>query len=228
MIASIHRLAVVFLLASLVSCVSNKQVPLSQADAARMKGNEVMTTQRKKPPFGAMTAGKVAAGSLFGAVGGAIAGASMMSAGDKIVATNGIQDPAGQISRELVTALAQARGLKIAIREANVTKEDPKAIAASAAGSDFLLDVRTVNWSFVYFPANWARYRVIYSVKLRLIDTRTGKVIAEGFHARIPEKTGNSPDYDALVANGAAVIKAELSAATAESVAHFKKNVLGL
>jgi hypothetical protein len=222
------RFASLLVLSCLASCVSTKNVPLSQADGARLKGSNVATTARKTPPFGAMTAGKVAAGSLFGAVGGAIAGTSMVSEGDKIVASNNIQDPAHQISRELVTALSQARGIKVVTPAANITKEDPKAVAAAAGSADFVLDVRTVNWSFVYFPANWARYRVIYSVQLRLIETKTGKVIAEGFHARIPEKTSNSPDYDGLLANGAEVIKTELRTAAAESVAHFKKNVLGL
>ena len=61
--------------------------------------------------------------------------------------------------------------------------------------------VRTVNWSFAYFPTDWNSYRVIYSAKLRLTDTRNRKVLAEGFCARIPEKSDSAPGYEELLAD---------------------------
>lgn len=222
------KLALISLLgavATMVSCVSTKEKPLAPSVALTAKS--VLRTMRDKPSFGAMTAGKVAAGSIFGVVGSAVAGQAMISAGDRIVQTNGVEDPANWIGTELLAALQKKHGMR-SIGERKVTGEDAAAIAQACSGADYALDVRTINWSFVYFPVNWATYRVIYSTKLRLIDCRTGKVVAEGFHARVPAKDAQSPGYDELVGNGAARLKQELRIGAEQALSHFQRDILKL
>ena len=223
-----HRIHVVVLAAAaLSSCVSVKNVPLTSADAARLKGASVAVTKREVPSFAAMTASKAALGA-FGVVGGVAGAAAMVNAGNEIIRSNGVQDPADRMGNSLASALASARGGKVATTGGKTSENDPKAVAASYPGSDFVLDVRTINWSSVYFPTSWGHYRVIYSAQLRLIETKTGKVVAEGFHARVPEKTADSPTQDQLLANGAALLKQEIQKGAAECEAHFRKTILGL
>lgn len=225
---TISRLVTLALVVSLSSCVTQKTTPLSQADAAKLKGASLAAADRDPPPFTAMTASKAALGA-FGIIGAAAGAAAMTSSGEKIVKENGVQDPADQISRELAQALASSRGVKVATSTGSkVTSDKVKDVAAAYPGSDYILDVRTFNWASVYFPTSWGHYRVVYHVRMRLIETKTGRIVAEGFHSRIPEKTSTSPTLDQLLANRAALLKNELQLATTESIAHFKRSVLGL
>ena len=156
-----------------------------------------------------------------------VGAALMISSGNEIVRKNQVEDPANWISDQLASAIAKKHGPAL-IGKKHITSESPSAIASECSGADYALDVRTINWSFAYFPVNWGTYRVIYSVKLRLIDCKTGKVIAEGFYARVPEKFEQSPSYDGLVNSNAAGLKRELRIGAAESLAHFKKDILNL
>lgn len=208
-----------------VSCVSTREMPLS--DPSVLRGKSVARTDRKTPDFAAITPGK-ATGAAFGLIGGAIAGAAMVSSGNAIVNENGVEDPANWISQKLAGEMKRKYGTAIK-GSRTVTDEEPEKIAKACDGADFALDVRTVNWSLAYFPANWGTYRVIYSAQLRLIDCKTGKVVAQGFYARIPEKSEDSPDWDELVEKDrAARLKKELEIGAQEALHHFRTNLLKL
>jgi phosphatidylglycerophosphatase A len=190
-------------LVTFAGCVSTKIVPLEQGRMASLRGKTLTVAKREKPSFGAMTAGK----ALLGAI-GAVA---MIAKGNSIVQENNVEDPAGYIAKELAGDLATAHSMTVVQAE---------------GGADILLDVRTVNWSFVYFPTAPHRYRVIYSAKLKLTDTRSGKVLAEGFCARIPEKSDSAPGYEELLADQAARLKQELTAGADQCIGEFRSKVL--
>src|SRR5690348_2384639 len=86
-------------------CVSTKTVPLA-SKSSELKGKSIIVVQHERPSFTAMTAGKMAVGGLFGAVGGAVAGASIVSAGNKIVDENHLEDPAPKVAQGIATDLA--------------------------------------------------------------------------------------------------------------------------
>jgi hypothetical protein len=175
-------------------------MPGSAADA--LKGKTLAVSHRAKPDFGAMTAGKAMFG-LFGA-------AAMISAGNKIVSDNNIDDPAPLISDPLRAALVGKYGLAATTGEGPVADSmDTKKLATQYANADYLLDVQTVNWSFVYRP-NLTHYRVIYSVKVRLIDTHAAKLLSEAFCVRKDDDDKSPPTHDELLANGAAILKTRL------------------
>jgi len=201
----------------LVSCVSTADKALSSSSVLQNK--RVSSTYRDKPAFAAMTPGKAA----FGVIGAA----AMISSGNNIVRSNNVADPADGISKELMTAAIKKSGVK-PVGTVKVTDENPASIAKLAPNADYVLDVRTINWSMVYYPMHLGTYRVIYSAKLRLIDCKTGKVVAEGFHARIPERNDQSPGYDDLVDHQAAGLKKELQIGAKEAEATFKSNILKL
>ena len=222
----IPRVVFVSLLFPLVaSCVSTKEVPLS--DPSVLSGKSAMRTERDKPDFAAVTAGK-ATGAAFGVIGGAIAGAAMVSSGNEIVRENGVEDPANWISQELADSMKRKYGVSFKGTR-RVSDEKPEEISKACVGADYALDVRTINWSLGYFPVNWGTYRVMYSAQLRLIDCKTGEVVAQGFYARLPEKSDDSPDWDELVENNkAARLKKELKIGAQEAMYHFKTKILKL
>lgn len=200
-------------------CVSTKNV---RADVATLRSTapaRITTTTREKPDFAAMTAGK----AMFGMVGGL----AMIAAGNSIIKENDVEDPAGYIAAELSSELASTLGAQVVDNGGKVADTArPGELAKLYPGADLLLDVQTINWSFTYFPTDWNSYRLIYSAKLRLIDTRTGALRAEGFCARVPEKSENAPSREQLLADRAAGLKRELRVAADHCIGEFKAKVL--
>ena len=206
---------------TLSGCATYEKRPVSQDAAKELRGQSVAVTTRKVPDFSAMTPTKAAFG-LLGA-------AAMVSDGNNIIATNKVADPANAIASSLSAALSTAYGTTVAPTPVTANSDDVAAIAAGTQGAArFVVDVQTINWSFVYFPSAWGSYRVIYTAKARLIDAQSKTVVAEGFCKRVPEDSKNAPSYDDLVANEAARLKSELALATDECVKTLKAEMLAV
>jgi hypothetical protein len=189
-----------------------------------------MVQYEERPVFVATTAGKAAMGGLFGAIGGAVAGGAMVSAGQKIAQDNNLQDPAPKIAEGIVTDLAVFNDLTIHDSHGVLAKSaDPAALAKTYPGNDLILDVRTTGWSFGYFPTNWTHYRVFYTVTLRLIRTSDSKVLAEGACVRGTEQSSDgAPTYDELLADSATLLKRRISDESQDCAKELKNKVLVL
>jgi hypothetical protein len=201
-------------------CVSVQQIPMSASSAEVVQGKEIALSQRAKPDFTASTPAKAA----FGMIGAA----AMISEGNKIVKENGIEDPAVYIAQTLVADLQGRYNTRLSPKGAPIASDDVADVVKNANGSDLVLDVRTINWSFVYFPTSWGKYRVIYSARLRFVDAKSGRVIAEGGCHRVPQPDAQSPSYDELVANSAERLKQELKTAADFCISEFKAKTLAL
>jgi hypothetical protein len=216
------QLAVLAGVCVLTGCVSTKNVKADLAGLQAGGVRSVATTLREKPTFMAMTAGKAAIGGLIGA-------AAMAASGNSIVRENEVADPATYIADQLANDLAMRLGAQKRPSSTTVTKAvKPGELATVYGEGDLLLDVQTIGWSFGYFPTDWNNYRVMYSAKLRVIDTRTRKMVAEGFCARVPEKNAEAPSHDQLLADKAARLKGELRIAADYCIDQFKANVFGV
>jgi hypothetical protein len=212
-----YLLLVPLAIGTLSGCVSTKINPVDHKAFAAFRGGTVVTTQREKPSFAANTAGK----AMFGLIGAAAA----ISAGNDIVRENDLPDPAVSIRQALLADLVTEDVLTPVASTTKTDAMDAEKLAKQYPGGDLLLDVQTVNWSFIYFPTNWSHYRVIYSAKVRLIDTKHSKVVADGFCARVPEETPSSPTRDELLENKAARLKQELATAADYCVKEFRTKV---
>ncbi len=215
-----HVFMVLFVVCMLPGCVSTKTVK-ADVPALQAGGHQTVTvTRREAPSFSAMTAGK----ATFGLIGAA----AMISAGNTIVRENQVEDPAIAIANGLGEALAGQLSVPVKLANGTLDASDAAGIRKQYPDGGLVLDVQTVNWSFVYFPTDWNNYRVIYSVKMRLVDTRSGKLLAEGFCARVPENTDDAPSYDQLVDNGAEGLKQRLKQSGEQCQQELKTQVLGL
>ena len=212
--------SIVFLALSLflAGCVSTANVAVSNARLAQVSGGRVVTTSRPLADFAAMKASN----AMLSGMGAAAA----LKSGNDLLRKNGVEDPAQVIAGALANDLAKShrlvRGQTIAFPG---QLRDAKRIGAAAAGrADLVVDVQTINWMCIYLPFNWARFRVLYSAKLRLIDVRRNEQIAEGFFAwQTPDDAEVS--YDQLFENQAAGLKAQLAQAAAAATAHFREKV---
>jgi hypothetical protein len=202
-------------------CVSTKNVPARKGELARFQGTNLAVTERPTPDF----ADFKPSNAMFGAVGGL----ASVGSGNDLIRENGVPDPAIEIGKRLAAHLSGSFGV-LAVAETfsvQVKGSSVDEISAPFAGrAGLLLDVQTVNWSCVYLPLNWSRYRVIYSVKVRVIDVAKRKAVAEGFYVWQTPDSMENPKYDELFANQAGLLRAQLDIAAAEAVKHFAENVL--
>ncbi len=215
----LKRLILIAAMITLGGCVSTKVAPLDTQQIARFQGGTITVSHREKPVFMAQTAGK----ATFALVGAA----AMVAAGNKIVADNAVEDPAVYIAQQLAAELALTHALVIADNGGVVADSmDVNKLARQYSKADLLLDVQTADWTFVYFPTDWNSYQVIYRTKLRLIDTKSAKMVAEGYCERVPGKTSDAPSYNELVGNGAAGLKQRLASAAKSCVEELRRTAL--
>jgi hypothetical protein len=223
-----HQLAAAACALALTGCVSVEHIPMTASTDA-LKGREISLSERPRPDFGAMTAGRMAGGALFGVIGGAVAGGAMVSAGNDIVQQNTIQDPAEHIGAALGGALAAKFAARANAPRMQLSTDEVAEVAKNASGTDLVLDVRTINWGFVYFPTSWSKYRVMYSARTRLIDAKKGQVLAEaGCAAPVAENADAAPTYDEMLADGAARLKKELAQAADHCAGEFASKMFSL
>lgn len=187
-----------------------------------LEAKTVALSRHEPPAFVAFTPGK----AMYGMVGVA----SQLSSGDKIVEQHRIEDPAPDIARTLADALAERYNMVVDTEQndAPLTTGNVRKISAHYATADFIVDVYTKEWMFQYYPGNFNRYRVLYSTRFRLINTETQSVIARGSCKRDPQQRKDSPGYDELLANNAALIKAQLADAASFCANEFASNVLSI
>jgi hypothetical protein len=142
---------------------------------------------------------------------------------------SGFGDPAATARPFLVTALAR----RFAVREMNrgtfaTVAEEPAAIARDYPGADLIVDVRTLKWGLITRRDD--RLWLQYVGRFRLIDGRSGSVLAEGTCAN-PEPRGDSeqpPVYLEWTFDGGAKLKQELWATANRCVGEYLTRVLGI
>jgi hypothetical protein len=183
-----------------------KLVPLPEATAASLAGKTLAVTRRgEKPSFMAMTAGK-ATFALLGA-------GAMAVEGNRIVRENGIADPADTVEAVLVPALGRQYGVKLMPESGHsiAPGNDLKQIIGAAPGVDLILDIRSTGWNFAYYPTHWGTYWVGYGVEVQLVDAKSGTVLADAACGSDTRKNAAPPSKDALLGNGAQLLKDTLS-----------------
>jgi hypothetical protein len=207
--------AIVGLCGASTACVSTKTVPLDAVASDALSGKTVVLAKRGIADFAIISVKNSLPGALFGPIGGAVAAASAIATGNELVRTNHIADPAEDSGAAILDVLAAK--YRLIVRDAGgaqVHGRQSDEIIKAYPGVDLVLDVETVNWTAIYFGGDWSHYGLIYRAKLRLIDARTAKLVAEASCVRKPEKQPDSPTYDQLLQDGAARLKSLSSAAS--------------
>jgi hypothetical protein len=201
----------------LSGCVSATSKSL--ASGSTLQGQHVVTSQYAKPDFAAMTPGKAAFG-VFGAM-------SMISAGNDLVKSENIQDPAIEISEHLANDMAVKRSATVLPTPHQIATDDnPSSMVKVYPGADIILDVKTVNWMYSYYPTKWNKYHVTYTARVRLIDGKTGALVAQHLCKVDPTDPNDPPTNDALRADHAALLKQFLHKAADTCVSDVEQQAL--
>lgn len=175
--------------------------PISDADAAALRGKTAAVTLHETPSFIAMTAGKAGFG-LLGVAG-------MVKAGNDFVKNNEIADPAILLRDRLGAMLQDTYGLQVKPVDATVTEEKKpaKLAALHAADADVVLSVRTLGWNYGYYATDWSHYWVGYAAEVQLIDAKTGKSLSQANCGANTQANPIKPSLENLRADRAQLTK---------------------
>lgn len=207
------------LAATLSACVSAPIKTVSSSNELRDK--TIILTEYAKPNFAAMTAGK----AMFGLLGGA----AMIKTGNDLVEKDGIQDPSLAVAEKLAQDLQSARSERLLSNNHVVAVDDKvSTLLKDYPGADLIIDVKTINWMYSYYPAQWSKYHVFYSARLRVLDGRTGDLVAQAICKAGPTDKSNPPTKDQLLANDGEMLKDMLRKAGDSCVELYEKQILNV
>lgn len=203
------------------SCVSTKDVKISSADRTAMRGKTFTVTTREKPVHWVVKQSAMAAASLTGAIGGGVAGAIAVKEGKAQTEKHHIENPNDRISLEVAKTLVAKTGARQVPSRATTTSLDPKKVAAENANADYVLDCFTTAWIGNYYPLSIGKYYIVFAAKMQLVETASGRVVAERFSSYQGKDKANAPDYDGIYSNGAAFLKSETKKGTDAAIRNF-------
>lgn len=198
--------------------INNKQ--LTPETSAQLQGKTIAVTRYSTPDFAAFTAGK-AAFAVLGA-------AAMISEGNSIVQQNNIQDPAIAISKGLQEKLKVSKNTVAAATDIDVESDDLEKIIAKNTDAQFIVDYKTINWMFNYYPTDWSHYKVSYVGRLRLIDIASKSVMAESACTSVQGDDKNPPTKDQLLESDATLLKSYFAKAASACIEVLSRDVLKL
>ena len=214
-----RRLLTAPLLLLVLACASgNTSVAPDRGEIAKLAAAQpadVRAITYTPAPFVLASAGKIGAGALFGIIGAGVAANSMEKAGQEMIATYGVTDPAIAVRERLAEAMTAKFGLHATAdaAPANDTIGDLKGRFASSAA---VLDTRTLGWQLLYYPADWSHYYLIYGGRARLLRLSDGKVLWEDRCIRkMPDEKPNRRTADDYRADNGALLKQKTQEAAA-------------
>lgn len=160
---------------------------------------------------------------------GLLGALAAQSDGNDLVKKNNLATPADAIAQSLYEHLQAARNMQLVAEPISVSSSEAGEIAAAANGkADYVVDVQTTGWGYVYYPNAWDRYRVQHSAKVRIIDVASKTVVAQGACSHHPSFSDSSPTRAQLVENEAAGLKSALEVIAAQCVNLVKQDILAI
>lgn len=217
------KFVIAVLLLATTGCATSKIAP-NRAEIAKLQNVHAVTYE--PAPFVLASAGKVAAGSLFGMIGGAVAGASMQKAGEELIATYRVPDPAIVVRERLATALAEQFQLQ-ATPDTPPATDTTAHLQAKFGKEGAILDTRTANWQLLYYPSDWSHHFLYYAARARLVRLRDGKVLWQNYCVRqLRDPKESRRQVDAYRADDGALLKQKAQEAAEgcaeELIAHLR------
>ncbi|WP_370979454.1 hypothetical protein [Agaribacterium sp. ZY112] len=207
-------------LTTLVACSSSTSKPLPSDEGSILKGKSFTYSRYKElPDFPVSTAANFRSGILDIA--------SAVTSGNKMLKNAAIEDPAVTIAKSLSARIEKRFGMHLQANDSlYIRSKKTNNVIKKYNDVDYVLDVRTLNWSASYIPNDWDNYRVTYSVQARLINVDTGLVVSEEVCTHTPDyaDSNQAPTYQALE-HGTA-LSDEIDKSVAFCVDHISKLAL--
>jgi hypothetical protein len=205
-----------------LACAGTGSVPLAAADRAAIAAAPVVhAVVRTADRFSLRTPGGAVAGG-GGILGGLGSLELFREKGEALRTRHGVGDPALRVVAQLGAALGEDVGAPaVGLVKEPVTSDDPQAIAARFQRG-LVLEARTEYWELLYFPTDWAHYRLAYRASARLLAAPSGRVLWRDECAFESDDAAAKPTLEELEANGAALLKTMLEQAADACAARLR------
>lgn len=216
-----HTFRVLVPLLLLAACTTTlHRAPVApDTEMSFQPGARIAVSRYPIADFAAMTPGK-ATFAMLGAL-------AMISEGNSFIKDNGIADPAIDIGAGVRKGLVDKYHLvEFATTELPLHDDSLETIIKSYSASDFVVDVKTINWSYGYMPVNWDSYHVRYVARARLIDVKNSRIVAEDYCARNPKELSDAVSHEKLIENHGQFLRAKLSTYSADCANELAKRML--
>ncbi|OWY28877.1 hypothetical protein CEJ42_12990 [Herbaspirillum robiniae] len=205
----------------LAACVAQK-IEMQQQSLGQMSGKRLAVVAYELPTFVDFKAGN----AVFGIIGVLAA----QEQGKALVRQYHVEDPAFAMADLLARRMAQERGMSILPPPAvPLGKDDIGSVVTAQPEADYILDIKTTGWATMYFASDWTHYKVDYSARLRLIDSRSKQVLAQQACRSVQsENDPHPPSKDELLAHNASLLKQRLVLGAADCMNGFANDALKL
>ena len=204
------------LIVPVLGCASRAGIGPNRTEILTLKNSgaaEIHAITYSPAPFTLLSAGKVAAGSLFGIVGGAASASSMEQAGQKLIATLGIEDPAMAVRVRLGAAMNSEFGLQV--KTDSAPPSDELDGLKTQFGESTVLETRTMGWALTYYPGDWSHHFLVYTGRARLRRLKDGERLWESYCTRrLQDEKGKHRTVDEYKANNGELLKQRMLEAT--------------
>lgn len=202
---------------------TNKTINIKKSDDFKNLTDKTFTyVKRDKPiqPF-VMTPSKAVFFSLTGGLGGAVLGGYEYA----ISNDDSKKIPSYYINKNISDMLHKKYNMKYIKPNIITDSSNIDEIIKNYNNVDYLIDSQDSAWTVGYFPMHWGTYRVIYRNNLRMISTKSKKIIAQGSCEYQPEYHKTMPTYDQMFANNNKLLKKYTQIALDKCLNEFKENI---
>ena len=178
--------------------------------------------KHSKPPVLIDTTPAKASFALVGAF-------AAISAGHAIVVDNDIEDPSGDMARDIATAYAAAHGGQVAdqpISDDHLwTRAKADKLVEQSNSASYIVDVDPPGMNLIYFSFDWVHFDLMFGSAVRIIDTSNNQVVS---HARCflkPQKSADLMGHEQLLADRATGLKQLIARKSQACVAKMKADL---
>ena len=159
---------------------------------------------------------------------GALGAIANIAASKKLMEESNIIDPASSMEDSLKAYISENSQISTAVNLDYTGDKVKKPKKLPLGKADYVLDVSTLSWGMNYYPVNWVKYRTYYNSDITLFDGATGNILAQNVCSlQHPETAEESPSFNELTANNAALYKANIKILADRCVDEFKMKALG-
>jgi len=204
---------VALLLALATSCTSTRNIPLADAERARMAEAAALHVVLRAPAsLTVRTPADAALGGL-GVVGLVAASQEFEQEGESMRRRYQLPDPARSAAERFAAALRHKFGAPEASPAQDADAEAEASAVAALFADGLVLDLRTEYWDLSYFGSgSMSRYRLDYRGSARLLEAPSGRVLWQARCVIEPPAARRAIELEKLVADDAALLKQKLAA----------------
>jgi hypothetical protein len=190
--------------------------------APNSNGLTVAYVKHTKPPSLIDTTPAKASFAMIGAF-------AAISAGHDIVAGNNIEDPSGDMARDIASAYAAARGAEVLAtpilvdqlpKESKTTK-----LSTLSGGARYIVEVYPPGMNLIYFPLDWTHFDLLFNTIVRITDTSNNTVVAHAYCVMKPTKSPDLMGHEQLLADQAEELKQLIVRKSQACVAKMKADL---